>query len=153
MLVSNHVIHSQGPQRGLGFTLVETVISMLVLSIIAVGVIKGYMETHRVSEWSSYSLTAQSLASQSIEQTRCAKWDPNAWPPVDQVVESNFPVSRYILDVPISGTNVVWATNRTTIRTVSTTPPLKKISVECTWPFANKRVCTNTILTYRAPDQ
>lgn len=135
------------------FTLVEVLVSMLVLGIMVTGIVSGFIQTERTAEWSAYSLAAQALAMQPVEQARAAKWDPNAWPSVDQVISSNFPITPQILDIPISGTNIVWATNRTTIRMISTNPPLKSIYVECTWRFARQGLFTNTALTYRAPDQ
>jgi hypothetical protein len=90
---------------------------------------------------------------QPIEQARGAKWDPYANPPVDEVVSTNFPVAWHILDIPISGTNIVYATNRVTIRWVTAAPPLKEISVQTTWRFFNRGLFTNTTVTYRAPDQ
>jgi prepilin-type N-terminal cleavage/methylation domain-containing protein len=135
------------------FTLVEALISMVILGIMVTGVVAGFIQSHRAAEWSAYSLAAQSQAMQSLEQSRAAKWDPTKATPVDDLIPSNFPTRIDILDVPISGTNYVYATNRTTIRTISTNPLLKEISVECTWQFLNRGVFTNSILTYRAPDQ
>jgi len=63
------------------------------------------------------------------------KWDTLGFPVVDVLVSSNFPPVTNILDVPISGTNIVYATNITTITTVSLSPPLKMIRVDCSWPF------------------
>ena len=136
-----------------GFTLMEAIISMAIAGIIMGGIVSGFMQAHRTSEWSAYSLAAQSLALQPLEQARGAKWDPYAYPPVDQLVAANFPDRTNVLDVPSTGTNAVYATNRVTIRTVSAAPPLKQISVECTWTFHNRGVFTNTVTTYRAADQ
>jgi len=143
----------QGPLSRGGFTLVEAVVSMLLAGIIMGGIASGYLQAHRTSEWSAYSLAAQSLAMQPLEQARAAKWDPYAYPPVDHLVASNFPKTVNILDVPISGTNVVYATNRVVIRDLSTNPPLKQITVECTWRFHTRGVFTNTIMTCRTADQ
>lgn len=131
----------------------EVLVSMLVVGIMVTGIVAGFIQTEKQAEWSAYSLAAQSLAMQPIEQARGAKWDPYANPSVDQI--TNIPaLSTNILDIPISGTNIVYATNSTTIQTVgSGTPPLKKISVVCTWTFFNRGVFSNTIITYRAPDQ
>lgn len=126
---------------------------MLILGISITGIVSGFMQSHRTAEWSAYSLAAQSLAMQPIEQARAAKWDPTKATPVDQLVSSNFPVRVLLLDVPISGTNIVYATNRVSIRTVSVDPPLREIAVECTWTFPNRGTFTNTMLTFRAPDQ
>lgn len=114
--------------------------------------IYGYLMSATRAEWSGYSLAAQSLAQQRMEQTRACKWDPEAYPPVDELTTARFPMQREILDIPISGTNVVYATNFTTITQVSSDPPLKCIRVDCTWVFRGKRVFTNTVITYRSPD-
>ena len=105
----------------------------------------------KTAEWAAYSLAAHSLAMQRIEQTRAAKWDPAGFPPVDDL--TNRPPAVDILDIPISGTNIAYATSITTIATVSLNPPLKKIRVECVWPFVNRGLFTNVVVTYRAPDQ
>jgi prepilin-type N-terminal cleavage/methylation domain-containing protein len=134
-------------------TLVEVLVAMVVLGIMITGIVSGFVQAHRTAEWSAYSLAAQSLAMQPIEQARAAKWDPYAYPPTNQLVAANFPPQTNVLDTPVSGTNVVYATNRTFLRMVSTNPPLMEVSVECTWRFANHGVFTNAITTYRAPDQ
>ena len=98
-------------------------------------------------------LAAQSLASQSLEQSRAAKWDPKGYPATDQLVSSNFPLKVQILDIPMTGSNIVYATNITSISTVSVNPPLKMISVECIWRLLERGLFTNTVVSYRAPDQ
>ena len=122
---------SRADQRG--FTLVESLASMLVVGIMVAGMASGFMFTHKQAEWSVYNLAAQSLALQPIEQARSAKWDAYAIPPVDQLWNSNFPSTTNILDIPITGTNIVYATNRVSITWVSTNPPLKQVSVVTTW--------------------
>jgi Tfp pilus assembly protein PilV len=133
--------------------LVEALISMLILGIMVTGVVSGFMQCHKSAEWSAYSLAAQSLAMQPLEQARAAKWDPTRAVPLDQLVASNFPNRVLVLDVPISGTNSVLATNTVSIRTVSVDPPLREILVECTWTFPRRGTFTNRVLTFRAPDQ
>lgn len=135
------------------FTLVEALMAVFVLGVMITGVVSGFIQSHRTAEWSAYSLAANSMAVQSLEQARAAKWDIHKATPVDQLVSSNFPNTTNVLDIPISGTNIVYARNRVTIRNVSTDPPLKEIYVECTWSFPNRGTFTNSILTYRAPDQ
>jgi len=66
---------------------------------------------------------------------------------------ANFPPLVEVLDLPISGTNIAFATNFTTIRTVSNHPPLKLVHVDCVWSFQTGAVFTNSLTTYRAPDQ
>jgi prepilin-type N-terminal cleavage/methylation domain-containing protein len=136
-----------------GYTLVEVLVSLLVVGIMVSGLVAGFMQAHKQAEWSAYNLAAQSLAIQPLEQARAAKWDPYANPPVDNLWNSNFPPTTNILDIPVSGTNLVFATNRVNIRSISTNPPLKEISVVTTWRFMNRGTFSNTAVTYRAPDQ
>lgn len=138
-------------RRAAAFTLPELVISAAIAAVSIGGIIYGYVMSAQSAEWSAYNLAANSLALQRMEQARAAKWDRQATPIVDEL--TNFPVRVEVLDIPISGTNVVYATNTTTITTVSTTPPLKMIRVDCTWRFFSGRVFTNSVVTYRAPDQ
>ena len=122
-------------------------VSMAVVGVMISGLVTGFMQTHRTAEWSAYNLAAQSLALQPLEQARAAKWDQYANPSVDQLQGTNFPKTINILDVPINSTNVV------SIRSISTNPPLKEISVVTTWRFMNRGLFSNTAVTYRAPDQ
>lgn len=135
------------------FTLAEVVIATGLMAMVIGGSIVGYSLSAQRAEWSAFSLAGQNLAMQRIEQCRSAKWDPLGYPPVDELVSSNFPVQVNILDLPIAGTNAVYATNYTTISMASTNPMLKMIRVDCVWPFMGEELHTNTIVTYRAPDQ
>jgi len=134
------------------FTLIELVIAILLAAITIVGVIYGYTQSAERAEWTGNSFAAQALAIQRIEQVRSAKWDSEA--NVDEVVSTNFPVQIIIMDLPVAGTNVVYATNFTTITTISAVPPmLKMIRVDCVWQFnIKKKLFTNTVATYRSPD-
>lgn len=148
------IAHSdRSSQAQKAFTLAEQVIALGVSLILISGVVSGFIQTTRQAEWSAYSLAAQSLASQALEQSRAAKWDPRAYPAVDQLVTSNFPVQVQVLDIPVTRSNIVYATNIVTVTMVSTNPSLKMIAVQCTWPFLNRGIFTNTIVSYRAPDQ
>jgi Tfp pilus assembly protein PilV len=142
--------NSSGKQQG--FSLMEASIASSIAAMTFGGIVFGYTQSGRNSEWSSYSLAAQSIAIQRMEQSRACKWDPDATPAVDELQATNFPPQTNILDVPIAGTNITYVTNITTISTVSATPPLKMISVQSTWRFTNGRVFTNSVVTYRAPD-
>lgn len=140
-------------RKPLGTSLAEVVIAIAISSMSISATVTGYMLAAHRSEWSAYSLAAQSLAMQRMEQTRSAKWNPNGYPPVDMVKPTNFPMVLEILDVPIAGTNIVYATNITTITTVSANPPVKMVRVDCIWRFLNRGFFTNTIVSYRSPDQ
>jgi prepilin-type N-terminal cleavage/methylation domain-containing protein len=139
-------------RRG-GFTLPELVIATAIAAISLGGVIYGYVLSAQSAEWSAYNLAGNALALQRMEQTRAAKWDRRASPPVDELVATNFPIAVEILDIPITKTNIAYATNVTTISTVSASPPVRMVRVDCSWRFTSGAVFTNTLVTYRAPDQ
>jgi prepilin-type N-terminal cleavage/methylation domain-containing protein len=140
-----------------GFTLTEVVISLALAAVAFAGVIYGYVLTTNQAEWSSYSLAAHSVAMQGVEQARGAKWDPQAWPSLDELGVTNF--SQVVtLDVPVSGGNPLLATNYITITTASTVPPLRQLRADCVWtlPYRKNRArgpFTNTVITLRAADQ
>lgn len=136
-----------------GVTLVETSVAMLIVAVTIAATINGYILAGNRAEWSSQSLAAHSLAIQKMEQIRSAAWNLTGEFPLDNVTEANFPVAKSVLDLPISGSNVVTAVTYTTIQSVSTNPPLKLIRIDCVWPFRERGLFTNTIMTYRAPEQ
>lgn len=146
--------HSTGRWRGLAaVTLVEVVLSIAICGISLGAIVFGYIGSAKRAEWSAYSLAANSMAMQRLEQTRAAKFDVMSTPPVDELTAANFPEQIQILDVPINGQNITYATNYTVITSLSTAPPLKMIRVDCVWDFKGVRLFTNTMITYRAADQ
>ena len=134
-----------------GFTLTEVVVALAIVGILAEGLVLGYTASARRAEWSAHSLAAQSLASQGVEQARAAKWDPQAWPIVDDLPPTNF-LQVDTLDIPVSG-SPAYATNFISIRTASANPPLREIRADCVWRFINRGLYTNSVVTLRAPDQ
>jgi len=145
-----------GVSRQSGFTLAEVVISTGILLLTMGGVIYGYVKTTDRAEWSAYSLAAQSLAMQGVEQVRAAKWDPQAWPAVDYLGTTNF-IQVEQLDVPKKGLPVR-ATNYISVTLVSSNPPLKQLRADCVWvlrhrPRNLRGPFTNTAVTLRAADQ
>jgi hypothetical protein len=72
---------------------------------------------------------------------------------VDELIQPNFPERVEVLDVPLHGGRMSLATNTTTISTIRTNPPLRVIQVDCVWAYHDGRLFTNTVVTYRAPDQ
>ncbi|MEK7675587.1 MAG: hypothetical protein AAB676_07125 [Verrucomicrobiota bacterium] len=145
--------YKKAARRVLAFTLVEVVISTGIAAMTIGGIVYGYVLAAQRAELSSYMLAAQSLAMQRLEQSRAAKWDPMAYPVVDELVSTNFPQTVEVLDIPVSGTNIVYATNKVTVTTLSTNPPLKMIQADCTWSFMSRRLFTNTVVIYRTADQ
>ncbi len=113
----------------------------------------GYVHSANRAEFAAYSLAANSLAQQRVEQARSCKWNPLGDGATDLLVPTNFPTAVEVLDIPISGTNIVYATNFTTITTLSTNPWLKSIRVDCVWRYTKRGLFTNTMMSYRAPDQ
>ena len=138
------------------FTLAEVVISVGLATLTFSGVIYGYAVTSDQAQWSACSLAAQSLAVQGVEQARAAKWDPQAWPPIDELGTTNY--SQVLpLDLPVAKGSVVYATNFITINAVSTAPPLRELRADCVWRLLNgartRGLFTNTVISLRAPDQ
>jgi len=136
-----------------GLTLAEVMIALGIGALLYAGILSGYILTTSRAEWTAYWLAAQALATDRLEQTRAAKWDTQAFPPVDQLLPSNFPPRVDILDLPISGALIPYATSTVTITLVSSNPPLKCIRVDTTWSFKHRGTFTNTVVTYRGPDQ
>lgn len=147
----SHAVRAR--RRCAGFSLEEVVVSMAISAISIAGISSGYIMSAQRAAWSGCSQAANSMALQRIEQVRAAKWDTLAYPSVDEVVSVNFPVVVQPLDLPTSGTNVVYGTNVTTISTISVNPPIKMIHCECTWRFMERGLFTNSITLYRSPDQ
>ena len=119
------------------------------------GVIYGYVFTSDRAQWSAYSLAAQSLAMQGVEQARAAKWDPKAWPAVDELGVTNY-TEVDMLDVPVTG-QPIQATNYISITVVSQDPPLRQLRADCVWRLVSGRRSrgpfTNTVVTLRTADQ
>src|SRR5476651_1992385 len=62
------------------FSLFEVVVAMFILAMVLAGLIYGYAQINRSSEWNSLSLVGQSYALQYVEQARSAQWDSQQWP-------------------------------------------------------------------------
>jgi hypothetical protein len=143
-------------QRTCGFTLAEVVISVGLAALTFTGVIYGYVLTSDQAQWSSCSLAAHSLALQGVEQARAAKWDPQAWPPIDELGTTNY-TQTSPLDLPVAKGNIMYATNYISVSTVSTVPPVRQLRADCVWKMLagsrTRGLFTNTMVTLRAPDQ
>lgn len=143
-----------GPGRpDAGLTLAEVVVALGISTMAVAAIVSGYLFSINSAQRSALALRADSEAVKRIEEVRSAKWDLSSWPPVDQLVATNFPDQVIVLDQDLSGTNLVYATNRTRIGQISANPPLKEIRVECVWNFKGLQLLTNTVETCRAPDQ
>jgi type II secretory pathway pseudopilin PulG len=144
-----------------GMTLVEILMSILILVLIMGGIMTGYVQANRTAVFSAMSLAAQSTASQGVEQAIAARWDSQNT--ADTVVgqyhadelglTNNWIAATHILDVPVSGAAIP-ITNFVTITQVSANPPVRQIRSDAVWTFGPTGVTyTNTMITLRAPDQ
>lgn len=152
------------------FTLAEVVIAIAIVATVFGGIILGYTQAARRAQWSGYSLAAQALAIQQLEQARSAVYDPSVTPVKNEITNLNLNGWTYAggvwsgyswtnLDLPTSGSNYVRATNYVTVSMIwiTTNPPvtIQMVQVNTVWPFtwgANTRLFTNTLASYYAPD-
>lgn len=152
------------------FTLAEVVIAIAIVATVLSGMLVAYSQATRRAQWAGYQLAAQALAIQSLEQARSGVWDQSL--NLNQLTNLTLSgrsnaggvMTGYTwtnLDLPISGTNVVRATNFVSVSMLylngSTNPPVQvqMIRVDTVWPFLwgnVNRLYTNTISTYCAPD-
>ena len=100
---------TEGRPSQAGFTLAEVCVATVIAAMTVAGIIQGYTQSTKRAEWSAYSLAAQALAAQRLEQTRACRWDTETG--VDQLVAGNFPSQTVLLDIPVVGTNGFYATN------------------------------------------
>jgi type II secretory pathway pseudopilin PulG len=133
------------------FTVFEIVIALAIAALVIACLMQGFVQSAQRAEMSAYVLAAQARAVEGLEQVRAARWDPSSTN-VDEVVQTNFPPTVNVLDLPKAGTYQIYATNYTTIRTISTNPALRMVRVDTVWPWTGRTI-TNSIVTYRAPDQ
>ena len=174
---SNVIIRSnlgRANRGAAGFTLAEVVIAIAVTGLAFAGILTGYTQSSRQAEWAGYSLAAQALAVQQIEQARSAVWDYSTVSGRNELTNLNLINPQYnsatktatgyswaTLDLPYSGANTVKATNYVIIKMFyinnNANPPvqLQMVQVDTVWPFAAGgllKYFTNTIATYFAPD-
>jgi prepilin-type N-terminal cleavage/methylation domain-containing protein len=136
-----------------GMTLVEVTVAMAIAGLAIGGIINGYNYCTTSSQKAALFLAANARAMERIEETRSAKWDTASSPVVDAVTSANFTNKLISLDISGTGGVILPATVQTTITPVSVNPPLKRIRVDCIWQYRGVQWVTNTIETYRAPDQ
>lgn len=134
-------------------TLAEVVVALGISSLAVGGIVESYIFSATSAQKWALSLAASAKAMERIEETRSATWDTASWPIIDQLSSSNFPNQLVVLDLSDSGVPSVYATNVTQITQISSTPPLRRIRVDCIWTFKGNELFTNTIETCRAPDQ
>jgi prepilin-type N-terminal cleavage/methylation domain-containing protein len=148
-----------------GFTLIEILITFVILGMVLAGLIYGYVQANRMAEWCSMSMAAQSLASEGAEKARAADWRPRDWPMTQGYEGSSDELTNgwqtnYLdfMDVPSRG--ILSATNFNVTNFVSITnigsgnPPLRQIRSDAVWTFPwDGKLCTNTVILVRTGDQ
>lgn len=133
-------------------TLVEVSVAMAITGLAVGGIVTGYIYCTTSAEKAGYHLVANARALERLEETRSVQWDTTV-AGGDKLFATNFPSKIVTNDVSGSGVGAVTATLNTYITQVSTNPPLKRIRVDCIWNFKGRQIVTNTIETFRAPDQ
>jgi Tfp pilus assembly protein PilV len=141
------------------FSLTELLICFLIISLIITGVVMGYVQSNRFSEWGAMSLAAQSFAQQQVDQLREAKWDSqsgttNTGPgsPDEFTASTNTYSATNTMVIPSTG-QAFAVTNYYSVTTVFTNPPLRQIRADCVWRFGlTGQYFTNTVITQRGPD-
>lgn len=155
----------------------EVTIAFVIVAIMFGVIINGYVVAAKRSQWTGYSLAAQSLGLQTVEQLRSAVWDPGQ--PGKQIDATNMNLlnktftpsgagwtnftgyTTNILDVPWKGTNYIVATNyvmmRVTKLAYNPNITVQIVRVDTVWPFTawknfTLQYYTNTICTLLAPD-
>lgn len=164
----NHMTKENGHQ---GFTLIEVMVSLAIIVVLFGGILTAYIQTSRQAEWAGYSLAAQAIGIQQIEQARSAVWDYSigkneltnlnlmGWS-YNTSTKVGKGYSTNVLDLPISGTNAVIATNFVTVKILGltglTNVQVQMVTVETVWPLLTlrygKRFYTNTTASYFGPD-
>jgi hypothetical protein len=154
------------------FTILEIAISSAIVVMVFAGIIKAYVQSGQRLEWTGYSLAAEALAIQTIEQARATVWDPAQTPPLNELTNLNLMGMSYnsssltltgfttnILDVPYESTNYVMATNFVTIQMLNingnTNVQEQVVTVQTVWPFyirASNLFFTNTVSTIISAD-
>jgi type II secretory pathway pseudopilin PulG len=136
------------------FTLAEVVVCLAIVALLFGGIITGYMQGAYRAEWAGYNLAAQALAMQQIEQAKSAKWDKDV-----NEFTNLITMSWAVLDLPRSGTNIVYATNYVVVtpNQISSTPDVfvQMVKVDTVWPYIRKGQVfyyTNTLADYYAKD-
>ena len=136
-----------------GIAVTEVIMSMGVAAVAVGCIISGYLLAAKAAELSASSAAVQWSVIQAMERTRSARWEPLAATPIDELVQTNFPTSVIALDILLNKKKVAYATNKTTITSLTGYPTLRMIRVESTWASSARGPFTNSLTTYRSADR
>ena len=153
-----------------GFTLVEVVMALAIITLLFSGILAAYIQSSRQAEWAGYSLAAQAVGIHQIEQARSAVWDYSiskneitnlnllGWS-YNQAKGTGTGYATNVLDLPVSGTNLVIVTNFVTVKLLGltglTNVQVQMVRVDTVWPFPTSkgmRLFTNSTASYFGPD-
>jgi hypothetical protein len=143
-------------RREAAFTLAEVVVCVAIVALVFGGIITSYIQGAYRAEWAGYNLAAQAMAMQQIEQAKTAVWDSTRNEFTNLVLQS-----WGILDLPINGTNKVYATNYVTVFnnvpiSSDTNLWVQMVRVDTVWPYVRGGQVlyyTNSVADYYAQDQ
>jgi hypothetical protein len=162
-------------------TFMEVLIALLIVVMVFGAIINGYISSAIRGEWTGYSLAAQSMGLEAIEQARSAKWDTGINevtnlavfnPNYNSTTHTFTGYTTNVLDVPMKANSPILATNFISIRMFNENndpnpnmPQLQMIRVDTVWPFVGwngfagtnrssfvQTYYTNTVCTLIAPD-
>lgn len=148
---------SQKPQPA-GFSLPEVLIACVIFVLVTAGAIEGYVQMNRMATWSTWSVAAQSIASEGLEAARGAQWHEmgglDQWGAHTNADGTWWAyVTNCYLDVPSSGAQIP-VTLSITVSSISSSPPIRMIRSDCIWTYpVTGQLATNSMITLRAPDQ
>jgi hypothetical protein len=165
-----------GDESGFVCSLWEVLICVVIVALVFGTIFNGYLIGAKRAQWTGYSLAAQALSVQTLEQTRSAVWDIafskteitnlNLANKSLTISGPNWTMTGFttnVMDIPWKGTNYVMATNFVTVQTIfenGTSNPwvqLQSIRVDTVWPYDgwnnfSTQTFTNTVCTMIAPD-
>ena len=163
-------------EAGFVMTLWEVLIAVVIVAVVFGLIFDGYVTTAKMAQWTGFSLAAQAMAGQAVEQARSAVWDialqktevTNMTLINKQITinGNNWTMTGYttnVLDIPWKGTNYVLATNFVTVQSFfqnGVSNPwvqMQSVTVQTVWPFDawgsyTLSYYTNTVCTFIAPD-
>jgi hypothetical protein len=142
-------------RRG-GFTLAEVVVSIAMAAVAVGGVISCYLMAAQRSEWTTASTAATQSAMDRMAQLRAARWEVS-WEGdstrTNELVAGDFVEGPVPLDMPLTGTMPLMATNYVSVTRLPMDRPLFLLEVDCVWGLMGRGPFTNSLVSYRAPDQ
>jgi hypothetical protein len=145
-------------------------VALGIVTLLFSGILTVYIQSSRRAEWAGYSLAAQAIGIQQIEQARSGVWDFSiskneltnlnlfSWS-YNATTKVGTGYTTNVLDLPISGTNIVMATNFVTVKMLNVAGlanvQIQMVTVDTVWPFPTStgtRLFTNRTASYFGPD-